>query len=51
MAGRLRAETVVTVKWIAVRLRVGTASYVNNRLYRLRKGMLTATARVNKTKN
>jgi REP element-mobilizing transposase RayT len=41
IAGRLRAETVVTVKWIAERLRMGTAGYVHNRLYRWRKGMLT----------
>ena len=40
IAGRLRAETLVTVKWIAARLRMGTASYVNNRLYRWRKGAL-----------
>jgi hypothetical protein len=37
---RLRAETMVTVKWIAARLGMGTASYVNNRLYRWRKGTL-----------
>jgi len=41
MAGRLRAETLVTVKWVADRLCMGTASYANNRLYRWRKGMLT----------
>lgn len=40
IAGRLREETVVTVKWIAERLRMGTAGYVNNRLYRWRKGIL-----------
>ena len=40
IAGRLREETLVTVKWIAERLGMGTASYVNNRLYRWRKGML-----------
>jgi REP element-mobilizing transposase RayT len=40
MAARLRGETLVTVKWIAERLGMGTASYVNNRLYRWRKGML-----------
>ena len=40
IAGRLRAETLVTVKWIAARLGMGTASYVNNRLYRWRKGTL-----------
>ena len=40
IAARLRAETTVTVKWIAARLAMGTASYVNNRLYRWRKGTL-----------
>ena len=40
IAGRLRAETLVTVKWIAARLGMGTAGYVNNRLYRWRKGTL-----------
>lgn len=40
IAGRLRAETVMTVKWIAERLQMGTAGYLNNRLYRWRKGKL-----------
>jgi REP element-mobilizing transposase RayT len=40
IAGRLRAETLVTVKWIAERLHMGTAGYVNNRLYRWRKETL-----------
>lgn len=40
LAGRLREETLVTLKRIAVQLQVGTARYVNNRLYRWRKGML-----------
>jgi putative transposase len=40
LAGRLRAETTVTVQWIADRLRMGTAGYLNNRLYRWRKGLL-----------
>lgn len=40
IAGRLREETLVTVKWIAGRLNMGTAGYVNNRLYRWRKGKL-----------
>ncbi len=40
IAGRLRAETTVTVAWIAERLSMGTASYLNNRLYRWRKGIL-----------
>jgi REP element-mobilizing transposase RayT len=40
IAGRLREETLVTVKWIAARLGMGTAGYVNNRLYRWRRGTL-----------
>lgn len=40
IAGRLREETLVTVKWIAARVGMGTASYVDNRLYRWRKGSL-----------
>ena len=40
IAARLREETLVTVKWIAARLEMGTAGYVNNRLYRWRKGTL-----------
>ena len=40
IAGRLRAETTVAVAWIAERLSMGTASYLNNRLYRWRKGVL-----------
>jgi len=34
LAARLRAETLVTVSWIAQRLQMGTAGYVTNRLYR-----------------
>ena len=37
MAVRLRAETAVTVKWIAERLRMGTPGYANHLLYRRRK--------------
>lgn len=37
LAGRLRAETVVPVRWIAERLRMGTAGYVNHLLYRWRQ--------------
>jgi REP element-mobilizing transposase RayT len=37
MAGRLREETTVTVKWIAARLQMGAASYVNLLLYRRRQ--------------
>ena len=44
IAGRLRAETLVTVKWIAAGLGMGAAGYVNNRLYRWRKGTLRENA-------
>jgi hypothetical protein len=37
MAVRLRAETAVTVSWIAERLRMGAPGYVNHLLYRQRK--------------
>ena len=37
LAVRLRAETVMTVKWIAERLRMGSPGYVNHLLYRQRK--------------
>jgi hypothetical protein len=37
MAERLRAETEVTVKWIAERLQMGTAGHVNHLLYQRRK--------------
>jgi putative transposase len=40
IAARVREETVVTVAWLAERLRMGTVGYVNNRLYRWRKGLL-----------
>ena len=40
MAARLREEPLMTVKWIAERLRLRTAGYVNNRLYRWRQGTL-----------
>jgi putative transposase len=36
IALRLRAETAMTVQWIAERLRMGTSSYVNHLLYRQR---------------
>jgi hypothetical protein len=35
LAARLREETTMTVAWIAERLRMGTAGYVNNCLYRM----------------
>lgn len=37
MAERLRAESVVTVKWIAERLKMGAPGYVNHLLYCQRK--------------
>jgi REP element-mobilizing transposase RayT len=39
LAVRLRAETVMTVKWIAERLQMGTPGYVNLLLYRRRKAI------------
>jgi len=38
IASRLRAESAVTVKWIAERLRMGAPGYVNHLLYRRRRG-------------
>jgi len=40
IAARLREESLVTVKWIAERLGMGSAGYLNNRLYRWRQGSL-----------
>ena len=37
IAVRLRAETAVTVKWIAERLQMGEPGYVNHLLYRRRR--------------
>jgi hypothetical protein len=37
IAMRLRAETAVTVKWIAERLGMGAPGYVNHLLHRRRK--------------
>jgi putative transposase len=37
LAARLRAQTVVTVKWIAERLEMGAPGYVHHLLYRRRK--------------
>jgi len=39
LAVRLRAETVMPVKWIAERLQMGAPGYVNLLLYRQRKGI------------
>lgn len=40
LSGRLGAETMVAAKWNGERLAMGTAGYVNNRLYRWRNGKL-----------
>jgi hypothetical protein len=40
IAFRLRAETGVTVQWIAARLGMGTVSSVNSRRYRWREATL-----------
>ncbi len=40
IADRLREAPLVTVKWVAARLRMATAGYVNDRLYRWRQGTL-----------
>ena len=37
LAARLRAETTMTVGWIAERLTMGTRGYLNHLLYRRRK--------------
>jgi hypothetical protein len=37
LAARLRAETTMTVRWIAERLAIGTRGYLNHLLYRRRK--------------
>ena len=37
LAARLRAETTMTVGWIAQRLTMGTRGYLNYRVYRQRK--------------
>jgi hypothetical protein len=37
LAARWRAETTMTVGWIAERLAIGTRGYLNHLLYRRRK--------------
>jgi REP element-mobilizing transposase RayT len=37
IAGRLRRETTMTLRWIAGRLNMGCVAYLNNRLYLARK--------------
>ena len=37
LAARLRAETTMTVEWIAERLAMGTREYLNHLLYRRRR--------------
>jgi len=36
LAARLRAETTMTVRWIAEQLVMGTRGYLNHHLYRRR---------------
>ena len=40
LAALLRDQTTMTVAWIAERLKMGTAGYLSNRLYRWRRGLL-----------
>ena len=40
IAMRLRAETTMTIKWIAERVHMGSVAYLNNRLYLVRQGKL-----------
>ena len=51
MAVRLRAETAVTVKWIAERLRMGAPGYVHHLLYRRRKEGGVAACQYDNIKN
>ena len=44
LAWRLRRETVMTVRWIAERLRMGTPGYLNHLLY-LRRRKVTRKPR------
>ena len=37
LAARLRAETTMTVRWIAEHLVMGTRGYLNHHLYRRRE--------------
>jgi hypothetical protein len=37
LAARLRAETMIMVRWIAEHLSMGTRGYLNRLLYRQRK--------------
>ena len=39
LAARLRAETTMTVGWIAERLSMGTRGHLNHLLYRKRKSV------------
>jgi len=48
IAVRLRAESAVTVQWIAARLQMGAPGYVHHLLYRQRKAK---RARVTYIKN
>jgi len=46
IAERLRAETAVTVKWIAERLRMAAPGYVNHRLNQRRKAVRSKHANI-----
>lgn len=37
IAGQMRRETTMTLRWIAGRLNMGSLAYLNNRLYLARK--------------
>ena len=41
LAARLRAETTLTVGWIAERLRMGSRGYLNHLLYRQRNPVVS----------
>ena len=46
IAVRLRAETVVSVQWIAERMQMGAARYVHHLLYRRRKAKGTGITNI-----
>ena len=51
IADRLREAPLVTVKWVAARLRMATAGHVNDRLYGGARERWREMAGVNNTKN
>ena len=46
IANRVRNETTVSLAWISQRLHMGTANYLNNRLYLWRKGKLKGSRKI-----